>query len=186
MLRVTSILTCGGARRIIVAGALLIAVTLTGAGLSLWDLHNNAIDAARHNTANLDIVLAEELSRSMESVDLLLGEATQRIAHSGAATPEEFRREMASQATHDYLVNRLQALPQLSGLSLTDAAGVQINSSNYWPVPPTDLADRNFFQDAEKADGDTVVISAPSKSWTTGRWSLFFSRRIESRAITGG
>jgi signal transduction histidine kinase len=182
MLRVTSILTGGGARRIIIAGALLIAVTLAGAGLSLWDLYDNAIDASRENTANLGIVLAEELSRSLESVDLVLGEATQRIAHSGASSPEEFRREMANEATHDFLVNRLQALPQLNALFFTDAIGIQVNSSNFWPVPSTNLANHGFFQDAAKADSDTLVISAPAKSWTTGRWSLFISRRIESRA----
>ncbi len=180
--RVTSILTGGGARRIIAAGALLIAVTITGAGLSLWDLHRNAIDASRENMANLGIVLAEELSRSMESVDLVLDETSQRIVHSGVATPEEFRREMASGASHDFLVNRLQALPQLSALFLTDNVGIQVNSSNFWPVPSTNLASRSFFLDTEKADATTVVISAPGKSWTTGRWALFISRRIESRA----
>ncbi len=182
MLRVTSILTGGAARRIIVVGTLLIAVTLAGAGLSLWDLYDNAIDASRQNTANLGIVLAGELSRSMESVDLVLGEATQRIAHAGVSTPEEFRHEMASEATHDFLVNRLQALPQLNALFLTDALGVQVNSSNFWPVPSTNLANHGFFRDAVKADSDTLIISAPAKSWTTGRWSLFISRRIESRA----
>jgi hypothetical protein len=35
MLRVTSILTGGGARRIFIAGALLIVVTIVGAALSL-------------------------------------------------------------------------------------------------------------------------------------------------------
>ena len=182
MLRVTSILAEGSARRIIIAGALLIVITIVGAGLSVWDLHDNAIDASRQDMANLGIVLAEELSRSMESVDLVLGEATQRIAHSGAATPDEFRREMASEATHDFLINRLQALPQSSALFLTDATGVQINSSNFWPVPPANLADRSFFLEAEKADPLALVISAPSKSWTTGQWTLFTSRRVESRA----
>jgi signal transduction histidine kinase len=180
--RVTSILTGGGARRIVIAGAVLIVVTILGAGLSLWDLHNNAINASRGNMANLGIVLAGELSRSMDSVDLVLDEATQRISHSGATTPEEFRAEMAAEATHDFLVNRLQALPQLSALFLTDATGSQINSSNFWPVPKVNLANSSFFQEAQKADADTVVISAPARGWTTGRWSLFISRRIESRA----
>jgi two-component system, cell cycle sensor histidine kinase PleC len=180
--RVASIVTGGGARRILLAGAVLIAVTIAGAGLSLWDLHHNAIDASRRDMANLGIVLAGELSRSMESVDLVLDEASQRIAHSGAATPDEFRAEMASEATHDFLVNRLQALPQLSALFLTDAAGLQVNSSNFWPVPKVDLAGHSFFQEAQKADPDMAVISAPAKSWTTGRWSLFISRRIQSRA----
>ncbi len=182
MMRVISMLTAGGARRIIIAGALLILITIVGAALSLWDLYDNAIDASRENTANLGIVLAEELSRSMESVDLVLGEATQRIAHSGGSTPEEFGREMASEATHDFLVNRLQALPQLSALLLTDAVGLQVNSSNFWPVPAVNLGKSSFFLEAQKSDPASLVISPPEKGWTTGRWTLFISRRIESRA----
>ena len=180
--RLTWILTGGGARRIIIAGALLIVATITGAALSLWDLHGNAVRAARENITNLDIVLAEELSRSVQSVDLVLGETTQRISHSGATTADEFRREMASEATHEFLVNRLQALPQSSALILTDAAGVQINSSNFWPVPAVDLADRGILIDNERTDEPGLMISRPSKSWTTGGWILFISRRIESRA----
>jgi signal transduction histidine kinase len=172
----------GGARRIVSTGVVLITVTIIGAGLSLWDLHRNAIRASRENMANLSIVLAEELSRSMESVDLVLGETTQRLAHSGVSTPEEFRREMAGDATHDFLVNRLQALPQLSAVFLTDAAGIQINSSNFWPVPAVDLAGTSSFADAQRSDAEALVISAPARSWTTGRWALFISRRIQNRA----
>ena len=178
----TSFVAGGGARRIVTIGILLITITIIGAGLSLWDLHRNAISASRENMANLSIVLAEELSRSMESVDLVLGETTQRLAHSGASTPEEFRREMAGDATHDFLVNRLQALPQLSAVFLTDAAGVQINSSNFWPVPAVDLAASGPFIDARKSDASALVLSAPAPSWTTGRPTLFISRRIQSRA----
>jgi hypothetical protein len=123
----------------------LIVVTIVGAVLSIWDLRQNAIRASREDMANLGIVLAEELSRSMESVDLVLGEATQHVVHSGATTSDEFRSEMASEATHDFLVNRLQALPQSSALFLTDSVGAQVNSSNFWPVPPLDLSDRSFF-----------------------------------------
>ena len=182
MLRVSFMPSGGGVRRIITAGALLIAVTIIGSALSLWDLHRNAINASRENMTNLGIVLAGELSRSMESVDLVLGEATQRITHAAATTPEEFRHEMASEATHDFLVNRLQALPQLSALFLTDSTGVQTNSSNFWPVPPVSLAQNSSFIETQKADADTLVISAPAKSWMTGRWTLFISRRIQSRA----
>jgi len=166
----------------IIAGALLIAVTLIGVAVSLWDLHRNAIRASRENMTNLSIVLAEELSRSMESVDLVLGETTQRIAHSGASTPEEFRHDMASDTTHDFLVNRLQALPQLTSLFLTDATGIQINSANFWPVPAVDLAASNAFTETQKAEADAFVISAPARSWTTGRWALFVSRPVQSRA----
>jgi signal transduction histidine kinase len=182
MLRVTSILTAGGARRIVVVGALLIAVTIIGAGLSLLDLRRNAIDASRENIATLSVVLAEELSRSIQSVDFVLGETVQEIAHSGAVNPAEFRRQMANEATHDYLVNRLKALPQASSLFLTDALGVEVNSSNFWPVPAADLGDRDFFQYAADPDHTGLLISAPTKSRVTGNWTLFLTRRVETRA----
>ena len=86
---------------------------------------------------------------------------------------------MANEATHDFLVNRLQALPQSSALFLTDATGIQVNSSNFWPVPAVNLAGANFFTDAENtADSTAVVISAPSKSWMTG------AGRCSSRAAS--
>jgi signal transduction histidine kinase len=182
ILRVISILTGGGSRRIVTVGVLLVAVTVIGAGLSLWDLYNNAIGASRENMVNLSIVLAEELSRSMESIELVVGETTQRVVHSGIANPEDFRREMATEATHDFLMKRLQALPQLSSLLLTDALGVQVNSSNFWPVPAVSLANQGFFAGIQKADANTLVISPPVANWTTGRWTLFISRRIESHA----
>jgi signal transduction histidine kinase len=182
MLRVISIVTAGGARRIILVGAILIALTIIGAAISLWDLRRNAIDASRENLATLGVVLAEELSRSLQSIDLVLGETVQEVVHSGATTPEGFRAQMASEATHDFLVNRLKALPQASCVFLTDAVGMQVNSSNFWPVPMADLGDREFFRNATDPDHTGLLISDPIKSRITGRWTLVLTRRIESRA----
>jgi signal transduction histidine kinase len=183
MVRLTSILTVGGSRRIIVAGAVLIAVTIIGAWVSLWDLRRNAVDASRENISTLGVVLAEELSRTIQSIDLVLSETAQEVVHSGTATTEEeFRRQMASEATHDFLVSRLKALPQSSCLFLTDSVGVQVNSSNFWPVPANNVADRDFFRNAADPEHSGLLISAPIKSRITGRWTLFLTRRIESRA----
>ena len=182
MLRVTSIVTAGGARRIALVGAVLIAVTIVGAGLSLWDLRRNAIEASRENIATLGVVLAEELSRSIQSADLVLGETVQEVAHSGATNPADFRRQMASEASHDFLVNRRKALPQASCVFLTDAVGVEVNSSNFWPVPAVDFGTRPFFRDATDPNHSELLISAPEKSQLTGNWTLVLTRRIESRA----
>ncbi|HTZ35538.1 MAG TPA: ATP-binding protein [Stellaceae bacterium] len=182
MVRVVSILKAGGARRLVVVGAVLIAATILGAALSLWDLRRSAITASRSNVAALDTVLTEELSRSIQSIDLVLGEAIQEVVHSGAITPAEFRQQMASEATHDFLAGRLKALPQGTCLFLTAALGVQVNSSNFWPIPAVALGDRDSFQAAADADRQSLLISTPVKSRVTGRWTLFLTRRIESRA----
>jgi signal transduction histidine kinase len=182
MLRVFSALIGGGARRIAIAGAVLIAITIAGAALSVWDLRRNAIEASRQNMSNLGIVLAEQLSRSIQAVDLVLGETVQHVARSAAATPGEFRQQIASETSHAFLVNRMHALPQASALFLSDAFGALVNSSNYWPVPTISINDRDFFRAAQEPDATGLIISPPTRSRTTGRWTIFLTRRLESRA----
>ncbi len=182
MLRVSSVLIGGEARRIVIAGCVLIAVTLLGGVLSIWDLRRNAIDASRQNMSNLGIVLAEQLSRSIQAVDLVLGETVQHVTRLTASTPEEFREQMADETSHAFLVNRMHALPQASALFLTDALGSLINSSNFWPVPAIDVSDRDYFQAAQNQDATGLIISPPTQSRTTGRWTIFLTRRLESRA----
>jgi signal transduction histidine kinase len=89
---------------------------------------------------------------------------------------------MASEATHNYLYNRLQVLPQAHSLFLTDAAGNDLSSSNFWPAPPVNVSDRGFFIGAENAVTTALVISSPRRAPSTGQWTLYLSRRIESRA----
>ena len=72
MLRMSSVLIGIGARRIVAAGSVLILVAILGGALSIWDLRRNAIDASRQNISNLGIVLAEQLSRSIQAVDLVM------------------------------------------------------------------------------------------------------------------
>ncbi len=60
---------------------------------------------------------------------------------------------------------------------------MRVNSSNFWPVPAVNLAASASFLEAQKAIRDGLVITAPAKSWSTGRWTLFASaRRVQSRA----
>src|SRR4029077_19546409 len=110
------------------------------------------------------------LALSIQAVDLVLDETLQNTLHAGAATPDEFRQRMSSEATHAFLADRLRQLPQASALFLTDAVGKEINSSNFWPVPAVDLSDRESFRAALTADGHAPLVSAPVKSRTTGRW----------------
>jgi signal transduction histidine kinase len=182
MRKVLSLAFHGGARRIFSAGLGLIVITVVAAAISIWDLRRHAIDSYRDNMVNLGVVLAEQLSLSIQGVDLVLDETLQNVLRSGATTPEEFRQWMASEATHSFLAARLQQLPQASELFLTDASGNEINSSNFWPVPALDLSDRAYFRDAQAADGQGLLISGPTKSRTTGRWTFFLTRRVESRA----
>src|SRR5690349_7461613 len=82
--------------RLVLAGILLVGVTLAAAGLTIWDRHEETMASYRREIANLGTALAEQSARTMQAVDLVLTEVQARVAASGTTDPEEFKRVMGS------------------------------------------------------------------------------------------
>ena len=53
-------------------GATLIVMTLAGCGIAIWNLHEQTIEQNRLAVRNIGFVLAEQTSRYMQVVDLVL------------------------------------------------------------------------------------------------------------------
>src|ERR1043166_8728566 len=167
-----------GSRRLLLLGLVLIAVTVATAVIAVLDLRAAAIANYRDNMRNLGVVLAEELSRSLLSVDLVLDEARQHALRSGADTPQAFAEIMASRRTHDYLVDRVRHLPQAAALSVHSAEGKLINFSRTWPIPAIDATDRDYFLNARDSAQDPLLIAAPHRNRVNGNWTLYASHRV--------
>ena len=70
-----------------------IGLTCTAAlaiGLTIWWLRSEAIADASKDTANLATVLAEQTSRSVQSIDLVLNEIRNQLESFDATTPNDF------------------------------------------------------------------------------------------------
>ena len=53
-------------------GVALILITIVASAITVWDLRADAIANYRRDTANLGVVLAEQTSRSLQAVDLVV------------------------------------------------------------------------------------------------------------------
>jgi signal transduction histidine kinase len=159
-------------------GAALIVITIVASGVTAWDLRADAIADYQRDTANLGIVLAEQTSRALQAVDLVVQETRERVLASGVETPEQFRRLMAGEETHHFLVDRLKNLPQAEALILVGADGRLVNFSRAWPIPPFDLTGRDYYSHFHEHDDPGVFISEPVKSRITDAWTIFLARRI--------
>ena len=153
------------------AAALAIALTI-------WWLHTEAIGDASINTGNLATVLAEQTSRSVQSVDLMLDELYERIDSIGARTPSDFHRLLQGEDTHKLLMERMAHLSQITLIALIDKNGWLLNSTNLWPLPPTNLSDREHFQHVKNNDDHVTYISKPIVGRLSGIPTIFFNRRI--------
>jgi diguanylate cyclase (GGDEF)-like protein len=162
----------------VVAGCVLLSAVVLAIGITVWDLRRVALAEALSNTENLAIVLADETDHSVHAVDIVMQDVQERIAALGVTTPDEFRRILRTEETYQFLRSRLERLPEVDNLALLDASGIWVNYSVHWPAPAGDMSDRDYAQHFAAMDDHGLFISAPAISRTTGRWSLFMSRRV--------
>ena len=158
--------------------AVLIAIIVGAAGLSAWEARQQAIHGYVRNAGNLGTVLAEQTSRALQAVDLVLQATREQILANGVATGEAFRDTLSGEAVHLDLAQRLRNLPQAEAITLVDARGSVINTSRFWPNQPVKVADRDFFQYLRDHADNRVFISAPVQARTTGAWTVYLARRV--------
>src|SRR5262249_51686798 len=139
-------------RRLTAAAIVLIAVTVSVACITTWDLRRDALARATQETDSLGISLAEQNARLIQATDLGLQETQEMVLAAGPQTPDDFTNLMATEKVHDFLVNRMRGVPQADAISLIDANGKVINYSRAWPVPVIDTSAREFFQAMRNMD----------------------------------
>src|SRR4029077_10529429 len=99
-------------------GPLLVAITIAAAIFMVWDLRQEAIKNVRGEVNNLGIVIAEQTSRSLQAVDLVLRETGHAVRAAGGTTPQQFTNLMGTEATHYLLQQQVKNLPQVDALAL--------------------------------------------------------------------
>jgi PAS domain S-box-containing protein len=161
----------------LVCALLVLASLVTGAGLS-WQLRQAALANSERELTNLGTVLAEQTSRTIQSVDLVLREVQARTASLGLRSPEQFRSQMVGENAHQFLVSRLRNLPQADAIALVDAQGMLMDWTRDEPVPRTDFSDRDYFRRLSSYDDPDIFISEPTHGRFTKKWIMFVARRI--------
>jgi len=160
---------------------LLIAAAVLAIGITVWHMRQDALDTALANTENLATVLAEQTSRSVQAVDLVVRDVQDMVSGLGVATPDDFRRMLATQSVHQFIRSRADRLPQADNIALIGADGMRVNNSTDWPVIAADLSDRDYFRHFKAQDDPGLFIAEPVVSRATNVWTIFIGRRVNGR-----
>jgi PAS domain-containing protein len=169
------------ARNLLVACGLLIGLVLGGtAAWIIVDLHSDHLAHEKQDLTNLAFILSEEMYHEIQGIDLLQLSLIGHMRQLGIQSPESFEQEMRSFEVHQDLSSRIAGLPHIAALSLQDRNGNLINFSRSWPAPSINVRDRDFTRVLLAANAPKTFISEPSLSQTTGKWTIYFSRRFES------
>ena len=165
-------------RRMWLVCALLVVVALVTGAVVIWQLRQATLADSERELTNLGVVLAEQTSRTIQSVDLVLREVQSRTATLGIRTPEQFRSEMIGETAHKFLVSRLQNLPQADAIALVDANGQLLDWTRDGQAPQTDFSDRDYFRHLSVNNDPNTFISEPAHGRFTDKWLMFVARRV--------
>jgi PAS domain S-box-containing protein len=164
-----------------IAAVMLVVLTVCAAGITVLNSHEQTDRETRDNLGKLATVIAQQTSRSFQSVDMVLADVAARIASDGLDTLDSVRTWMGTMATHQLLARHQSNLPQVGNLSLIGADGALINHSLSWPAPALSAGDREQFQHLRDTNDADLFVSEPVRSKIDGNWTVYLARRISGR-----
>ena len=158
--------------------AALTCAAAVAIGLTIYSLRVDAIAEASRDSSNLAVVLADQISNSIQSIDLILSEIKAEEELRSAEMPNQFDRVQWSEDTHQYLVERLSHLPQADFITLADKNGKLVNTTQQWPTPKVDLSDRPYFRHFNNNDDQGLFIGDVLINRVVGTQFVSFAKRI--------
>jgi len=175
----------------LLAGAAgLTCAAAVAVGLTINWLRADVIGAASRDSSNLAVVLADQISNSIQSIDLILNEIKTEEELRSAGTPDQFDRVSRSEDTHQYLVDRLSHLPQADFISVVDKNGRLVNTTQDWGTPKVDLVDLSdglYFQHFKHKDDPGLYIGNVliNRWWERNLFLLLNASRAPTAHFSG-
>lgn len=160
--------------RLTILAAIAMSTIILAALLVIMQLRVRELEHAVGETVSLSGIIAEQTTRSLQSVDMAL-----RIALARLDEAERQGIPLDDAAIHAMLQSRVASMPHLIALFIVDAEGNAVNSSRSFPTPRTQVTDREYFKQQKEGKGVGMHVGAPVMGRTTHTWTLHISRRIQ-------
>ncbi|WP_049975897.1 hybrid sensor histidine kinase/response regulator [Azospirillum sp. B506] len=168
-------------RVLLLIGGLSVAVLLAATLHYIDSMRERELEGAERELSTLNLSLAEQTASATQSVDLVLTTIIDQLKSDGIDTPEEYVRRMGGRDTYQMLRARITGLPQLDAVTMIAADGHLINFSRYYPIPPVNVSDRDYFAYLRDHDTADPFISEPVQNRGNGSWTVYLARRISGQ-----
>src|SRR5579859_7610499 len=146
----------GPIRSLIGGGAFLIAAIAIGTVIMIDNFRERALSGNERELENTVHLITRHFDQQFEDVTIVLTDIAARI-HSSGITSEILKGQLATLAWHEELRTKVNAYSDAAGITVFDADGTLINSSEVWPVPPVNVSDRNYFKILKAGNESTPI-----------------------------
>ena len=161
------------------SGITLIVAILVGAMLAVVVLRDREIETWRKQMGSMSLMLSEYTSQTIFSAYLVLDAVTEQVRQAGLTDEARFRAKMSSPEMHALLRGNIHGLSQIDVLTIVAANGDVLNFSRAFPVPPINLADRDYFKAHLENSRLGDFISTAVRNKGNNKWTFYISRRLD-------
>ena len=134
-------------RLLIACGIFLIAAIATGTAIMISNTRDRALESTERELTNTVLLLARHFDQQLDDFVTVQNDLVAQVRLAGTTSSDDFKREMATYQMHLKIMAKVSGSSDVAGVGVYDADGALINSSETWPVPSVNIADRTYFKD---------------------------------------
>src|SRR5258708_3809783 len=168
----------GPIRWLVLCGIMLIAAIALGTAIAVGSFRQRALETHQHELENTALLLTRHFDQQLEDFGLVQKDIVAQIRHSGIAAPDVFKGEMSTLDMHEMLRAKVSGSSNVAGVNIFAADGALINSSETWPVPDINIADRKYFISLKSSSESASELVEIAQSRLIGKWTVVLARKI--------
>jgi diguanylate cyclase (GGDEF)-like protein/PAS domain S-box-containing protein len=174
-------------RWLVLGGALLIAAITIGTAIMAANFRERALNSAERELENTVLLLARHFDQQLTDFIAVQKDIAAQIRSASTTSPADFKAQMSGLETHEALKDKVGAHSDAAGLNVFDSEGMLINSSENWPPPDINIADRAYFKTAKSGTAATPVSIELVRGRLSKDWATIIAYRItgENGAFLG-
>ena len=157
---------------------LLIAAITIGTTIMVDNFRERALTNSNRELQNTVLLLARHFDQQIGDFTAVEKDIASQIELGGFASPDVFRGQIPSLEMHEMLRTKVSGTSDVAGVNVFDSNGVLINSSETWPVPDVNIADRGFFQAFRSGAAATPVLVELVRGRPSADWETVIARKV--------
>jgi diguanylate cyclase (GGDEF)-like protein/PAS domain S-box-containing protein len=162
---------------LILCGSLLIVAIALGTAITVGTFRDRALENSERQLENTVLLLARHFDQQFEDLARIQRSLDAYMQSAAVRTPQDFSRLMSGEDAHRMLLAKTHD-SYTGDLTILDADGKIINSTESWPVTGDDQSDRLYFQDLKIDPSPDREILQSVYSVSSGTWRTLFGRRM--------
>ncbi|WP_213772900.1 EAL domain-containing protein [Bradyrhizobium sp. dw_78] len=163
---------------LIFVGIVLVVAIIVGTAMIVGAFRERALHRAERELENTVLLLARHFDQQLEDFVAVQKDLVAQIHQSELSSPSPLKNLAATPEMHQILEAKVSGHSDIDGVNIFDADGTLLNSSERWPVPSLNIADRPFLKAFQSGSAATPILVELVRGRFTGGWATVIADEI--------